>query len=366
MKILFVTTHLNVGGISTYIVTLLKHLKKRGVDVVCASAGGTLVSELEKADITHYHIPVRTKNEVHIKLLFALFKIIEIIDKEEITHLHAHTRVTQVVALIAKKLRPVHYISTCHGFYKRRLSRRLFPAWGDRVIAIRDPVREHLVNAFKEHKSNIELVYNAVELEKFDRALTTVDKEELRRYYKVGAKGMVVGGISRLEKVKGYHYLINAIPTILEKHPDTQFVLIGEGKYKDSLLKLARKLHVEDRVTFTGKVEDVSVALELIDIFVHPCIWNEGFGIAVLEAMAAGKPIIASNLGGLYALVKEGVNGWLISSKDHIVLADSVNRLLTDTLLYKRMSENSYALARETFSMERMTSEIIKVYEDVM
>ncbi len=365
MKILFLTTHLNTGGISTYIVTLTKYLKKRDINVICASSGGIFTTELEKNGIKHYAIPSRTKNELHIKLLFSFFKIIEIIDKEEITHIHAHTRISHVLGSLVQKVRKVHLVTTCHGFYKRRILRRLFPAWGDRVIAISDAVREHLVNDFKVNKSKVSLVYNGVEPEKFDVHLSPDDKKELRRYYKIGEDGIVVGGISRLEKIKGYQYLIGSIPAVLEKYPKVKLVLIGDGKYKKKLQKLARKLKVEDNVFFTGKVEDIAVAFELIDVFVHPCIWQEGFGLAVLEAMAARKPVIVSDQGGLYAIVKDGVNGWLLPARDVEALGEAIIKLIDNPELMRSMGEHSRRIAQEKFSMELMTTEMFKVYKEL-
>ena len=365
MKVLFLSTHLNVGGITTYILALGKYLKQKGVDVVCASAGGTLVNDLENCGIKHYEIPIRTKSEVSPKLILSFFKILEIIDAEEITHVHAHTRVTQVLSEFVRKFRNVHLITTCHGFHKPKLSRKIFPAWGDRVIAISDPVREHLVNDFKVKKSMISLVYNGVEPDKFEVNLSPFDKEELRRYYKIGEEGLVVGGVSRLTKMKGYQLLIEAAPYILEKHPKTKFVIVGYGHYEKKLRKLAVKLGVEDKVYFTGKVEDVGVALEMIDIFVLPVIWSEGFGLAVLEAMAAGKPVLASNLGGVYALIKENVNGWLLPPGDVDALAKAICKLMDEPELIKIFGRNSYKIAREEFSMERMADGIIEVYKQV-
>lgn len=365
MKILFLTTHLNVGGVSTYIVTLARYLKEKGVEVICASSGGSLVSELDRFNIPHYEINILTKNELHPKLFFTFLKVLEIVDKEDITHVHAHTRVAQVLGAWVKKRRDIHYLTTCHGFFKRRLLRRYFPAWGDKVIAISDPVREHLVNDFKVKKTEIELVYNGVEPDKFAIELNEYDKQELRRYFNIGPEGMVVGGISRLEKLKGYQNLIKAIPEILTKHPKTKFILIGDGKFRPHLQKIVKKLKLEDKVIFAGRVEDVGVALQLIDIFLLPSVSSEGFGLAVLEAMAAGKPIIVSNLGGVYALVKEGINGWLLPPGDVAAIADAVIKLINNPTLVKSMGQNSRRIAREKFSMDRMTEEIIRVYESL-
>jgi glycosyltransferase involved in cell wall biosynthesis len=366
MKVLMFTTHLNVGGVSTYVVTLAKYLKQKGVDVVCASGGGRLVPELDKCGIKHYEVPIITKSELHIKLFFCFLKLIEIINAEEITIIHAHTRVSQLVAHWLRKVCDIRCVTTCHGFYKRRLGRFLIPAWGEKVVAISDPVRAHLVNDFHVAKSQIALIYNGVEPDHFDVKLNAFDKEELRRYYKVGAGGMIVGGISRLEEVKGYQFFIRAIPAVLEKFPDTKFILIGDGKYKKHLVKLARKLKIKDKIVFTGKVEGVDVALGLIDIFVHPAIWEEGFGLAVLEAMAAGKPIIASNTGGVYALVKDGKNGWLLPPREVDALSAAIIKMIESPDLMRSMGEASQCIAREKFSMDRMADEMIAMYNDLL
>lgn len=365
MKILHLTSHMNVGGITTYVMGLSARLKKKGIEVCCASAGGTLVDELEGSGVRHFEIPVRTKNFLHIKILFALFKVIEIIDAEEITHLHAHTRVTQVLAMFVSRFRDVHVVTTCHGFYRPKLFRRLIPAWGERVIAISDPVREHLVNDFKVKKGKISLVYNGVEPKDLDVKLSDFDKQELRRYFNIGPKGMIVGGVSRLAKVKGYQHLIDAIPMILDRHPETKFVLVGYGDYADKLKKQAMELGVDERIVFTGKVEDVGVVQQLIDVFVHPAIWQEGFGLAILEAMAAGKPIVASNTGGVYALVKENFNGWLINPGDAEAIAGSVIKLLDNPELISTFGEHSRKVACEEFSVDRMANGILDVYKMV-
>ncbi len=365
MKILLLTTHLNLGGISTYVVTLAKYLKLKGVDVIVASSGGSMLAELDKAGVSHYFLNIRTKNEISPKLFLSMPRLLEIVEDEGVTHIHSHTRIAQVLGLLTAKMKNIHYVSTCHGFYKRRIGRLFLPAWGERVVAISDPVREHLVNKFKVNKSKIKLIYNGVEPDKFMARVTDRDKEEIRRYFNVEDGGNVVGGVSRLEKVKGYQYLIRAIPYILKECPDTKFILVGDGTYRKKLVRLAERLGVEDKIVFTGKVEDVDIILGLIDIFVHPAIWEEGFGLAVLEAMAAGKPILASNTGGVYALVKDGVNGWLLKPKSIDEIAINVVKMIKESALMKKMGESSREFAVSKFSMSRMADEMISLYREL-
>ncbi|MBN1492521.1 MAG: glycosyltransferase, partial [Candidatus Omnitrophica bacterium] len=229
MKILHLTTNLKIGGISTYLLILLKGLKERGIDVYCASAGGDLQHELDALEIQHIQVPLNTKNELHPKLVIAIYRLCEFVKANEVTHIHAHTRVAQVVAAWVQRFTNVIYISTCHGFFKKKPLRKWFPAWGDRLIALSDPMREHLVNDFKISKQKIVLIENGVETDIGDKRLNDYDKAELRKYYGLHDSNFVIGSVSKLERTKGYQFLIKAMPRIIEAYPKTKCILIGEG-----------------------------------------------------------------------------------------------------------------------------------------
>ncbi len=363
MKILHITTNFEIGGISTYIVTLAKGLKQHGVEVCCASAGGAYVRELDHHGIKHFQLTINTKNELHPKLIFAVYRLVDLIKKNEITHLHAHTRVAQVVAACAQRFVKVHYISTCHSYFRKKPLRRLFPAWGDRIVAISDPLREHLVNDFKIPKQKITLIENGIDTDVSSKRLNDYDKTELRKYYGVHDSNFVIGSVSKLQKTKGYQYLIEAMPAILKAYPKTKCILIGEGKYKKTLLRLARKLKVEHHVLFPGQLEDVSFVLQMIDLFVLPAVWGEGFGLSILEAMAFGRPIVATNTGSVYTLVKEGENGLLVPIRDAQALADAIIYLTQHPELLEQMSRKSLQVAKAEFPLEAMINKMIALYE---
>jgi glycosyltransferase involved in cell wall biosynthesis len=363
MKILHITTNFEVGGISSYIVTLAKGLKQHGIDVSCASAGGPLMHELDLQGIKHFQLTINTKNELHPKLIFAVYRLIEIIKKNEITHIHAHTRVAQVVAAFAQRFVKVHYISTCHSYFRRKPLRKLFPAWGDRIVAISDPLREHLVNDFKIPKQMITLVENGIDTDVASKRLNDYDKTELRKYYGLHDSNFVIGSVSKLQKTKGYQDLIRAMPAIRAAYPKTKCILIGEGKYKKTLIRLARKLKVENSVLFPGQLEDVSFVLQMIDLFVLPAIWGEGFGLSILEAMAYGRPIVATNTGSVYTLVKEGENGLLVPICNAQALADAIIYLTQHPELLEQMSRKSLQVAKHEFPLGVMIGKMIALYE---
>ena len=127
MKVLLLTTHLNIGGVSVYTVNLAKGLARKGIQVWIASGGGELEKVLGKENIPHHRIDVKTKFEFHPKLIFAFSRLIKFVRENSIDVIHAQTRVTQVLAHLLSTFSRASYVSTCHGFFKKtRISRRLF------------------------------------------------------------------------------------------------------------------------------------------------------------------------------------------------------------------------------------------------
>ena len=130
MNILFLTTHANTGGITSYILTLGEALVKSGHKVWVASSGGDCVPRMEAAGMRHIKINIRTKSEVHPKLWLCFGPLNELIRKEGIDIIHAQTRVTQVLGFFLSRASGVKMVTTCHGFFRPRWFRKMFPCWG--------------------------------------------------------------------------------------------------------------------------------------------------------------------------------------------------------------------------------------------
>ncbi|MBI4398436.1 MAG: glycosyltransferase family 4 protein [Candidatus Omnitrophica bacterium] len=366
MKILQLTTHLNIGGISTYVVNLARKLKQHHVEVVVGTSGGALTERLSAQQIEWIPVPLKTKNEMHPKVFFSALKLAEIVRREKINLVHAHTRVAQVTAAILRRLSGVPYVTTCHGIYKRRLFRRLFPCWGARVTAISEPVRESLVNDFKVMKNQAILMPNGIDCAEFDREIARMDKQALRRFYGLSGDGVVVGSVARMEKVKGLQYLIQSIPHVVSKHPGTKFLMVGDGKYREELVALANETGVRKHVVFHDAVESVVMPLGLMDIFVHPPTYEEGFGLCILEGMSASKPVVATNVGGIYMMVRENENGFLVPPHDPKALADRIVHLIEQPELRRQMGRRGHDVAMAQFSIDALTRRMIEMYEEVL
>lgn len=361
MKILLLTTHLNLGGIGCYTLSLAKSLKKRGHNTLVVSGGGDLVSEVNRCGITHIKININTKSELSPKVFLAIFKLHSIVKGEGIELIHAQNRVAQVIADRVAKSNRVPYVTTCHGFFRPHWARRVFGCWGDKVVAISEAVREHLVNDLKVKKEKITLVHNGVDIAKFSHFYSEAEKEKFRN--QAGLRnGPVVGIIARLSLVKGHRYLLAAMREVVNLKPDAQLLIIGEGSLKEELLNQTKMLGLKENVVFFGSIFDTTLALSVMDIFALPSL-KEGLGLSIMEAQAAGIPVIASNVGGIYTIIKDNENGFLVPPEDSLSLARAIIRLMDDPKLAKKMGDRGREIIQRKFSLDEMVKRIEEVYK---
>ena len=366
MKVLLLSSRLNLGGIGIYTVSLARSLKEKGVEVIVASSGGELVDSLKKRSIEHIDIPVATSADIGLHTLISYFKLKRVIRRDKIDIIHAQTRVTQIIAALLSKKLKIGFVTTCHGFFKQKLFRKIFPCWGKRTIAISDAVRQHLVVDMKVPKEKTALIYNGIDINRFKQRKSTEDKKLIKNDYGL-KQAPVIGVISRLSSVKGHKYLIAAFAKLLKDYPDLQLLIVGDGsmKYLSGLKSQIKKLGIEKSIVFLGACHDTSIPLSIIDVFCLPSI-QEGLGLAILEAMIMKVPVVASNVGGIYTLINHGKNGLLIPPKDEDALADAISEILLDKNLAKKMGLLSKKLVEEKFSLDLMRDSVIDVYREVI
>ena len=363
MKVLHVTTHFNVGGISNYILTLSKALKSKGVEVIVASSGGDLKPELDGYGIPHIELDIKTKFEFGPKVLKSAFRLSRIVKDEGVDLIHAHTRVSQVAALLASKMTGVGYVTTCHGYFRKRL-RGIVDSWGARVVAISGAVRSHLEDDLHVDPKRVELIYSGVDLSRFSQATGGAGPKEART--RLGLKDApVVGTIGRLSPVKGHRFFVEAMKDILAKRPDAQAVILGSGEELPMLRKLADSLGIAASVHFYDSCADTGKFLSAMDVFVFPSV-KEGLGIALLEALAAARPCVASKVGGIGDIIKDGYSGLLVEPSDPKAIAGAALRLLADASLRDEMGRRGRALVGERFTLDRMADEMIRLYGEVL
>lgn len=364
MKILILANHLNFGGISGYVVSLCRMLhNQNGVEFVVASRGGDREKDLSDLGVRHIRIPLTTKCEVSPKVFASFLKLRKFLTSSPVDVIHANTRVTQVLAALLSFSAKTPSVSTCHGYFKRRLGRLLFPCWGRKVIAISDQVKDHLMCDFYVDADNIALVYNGVDIEKFrPHVLEEILREKKR--FGLDPDKKVIGHVGRLSSVKGQRFLILAMEILLRERKDLQGLIIGDGKEEKPLRRLIRERGLEASVFLHPSVSDTSLALATMDVFAMPSL-QEGLGISILEAQAQGIPVVASRVGGIPSVIEDGVSGLLVDSGDAQGMAAAIERLLDDGVLKERLVAHARSRVCEKFSLKIMAQETLSAYQSL-
>jgi len=363
MKVLHVTTHVNIGGIGNYILSLTGALKAKGIDCVVASSGGNLENEFAKKGIPLKKLNIKTKFEFGSKVIGSAFAIAGIIRKDGIGLVHAHSRVSQVASWLACKMTKTPLVTTCHGYFKRRL-RVVLDTWGDRVVAISDAVRDHLKDDLGVMDGRIALIYNGVDPARFGGRYSDAEIGSIRESSGIGP-GPVIGTIGRLSPVKGQKFLVEAMAAIISKCRDARMIIVGDGPEREALESRAKSLGIDRSIHFISSVLDTDRILAVMDVFVFPSV-KEGLGIALLEALAAGKACVASDVGGIGDILRRDSCGVLVRPGDPRSIADAVIGLLDDPAARSRMGERGRKVVSERFSLDVMAGRVAELYRDVI
>ncbi|MFH1190661.1 MAG: glycosyltransferase family 4 protein [Candidatus Omnitrophota bacterium] len=353
MRILFIANHLNVGGISSYLLTLAGGLKQKGHHVYLASSGGELEDEFIRAGIMLFKVPLKTKNEVSPKIFFCFWKLKKVIQEFNIDLIHSHSRTTQVLGDLLGRVLAKPHIFTCHGFFKPKILRRILGCWGQKIIAISQQVKEHLIIDFKLDESKISVIHNGIDAKKFGDYSVKDNTPEA---------DFLVGIIARLSDVKGHTYLIRAMPEVIKNFPRVKLLIVGQGKTHDVLIKETRDLGLEASIVFIPKAKHIKDLLATMDIFVMPSL-QEGLGLALMEAMAQGLAVVGSAVGGIKTLIQDKINGLLVAPADAPALAQAIITLLNDSRLRSNLGARAREFIIANFSKEEMVDKTEVVYQ---
>jgi len=360
MNILFLTTHLNPGGITSYLLMLTRGLVGNGNKVFIVSGGGSMESSFKELGAETLVLNIRTKSELDPRIYLALIPLSRFVKENNIDVIHSQTRITQVMGHLLKKLTGRLFVTTCHGFFKPRLSRRIFSCWGDRVIAISPAVKDHLEKDFCVEASKIISVPHGIEVEQFPD-LDVDTKTQRRKDFGLKEDDLAIGIIARLSDVKGHDILIEAMAMVVRAMPNARLLIVGEGRMESELKVLVDELELEEYVSFHPIVNKTAEILPIFDVFVMPSR-QEGLGLSVMEAQACGVPVVASRIGGLPSLIEDEKTGLLIVPGDIENLSQAIIRVLSDKEFAKGLGDGARQFIIKKHSLAEMIEKTEKVY----
>ena len=337
------------------------------VEVACAP-GGVLVEELEKSGIKVQRINSLKRDFSPIQDLKCLFQLYSLIRRGKYQIVHCHSTKAGILGRIAAWLARVPRIYfTVHGwgFYNEQEY-----GWAQRILILAERLCAHLStkiicvseNDLKQglarkiaRAGKFTLIRNGVAMENLNRT------GSLRREINATDEEVVFGMVARLHYPKDPILYLKAAKMVLESNGGCHFVLIGDGSLYDECLEFVSKSGLESRVHVLGFRKDARFLYSDFDVFVLSSLF-EGLPLTVIEAMFAGLPVVASNVGGIPELVSDGRNGFLTIPGNPEDLAQKMLLLVEDTTLRKRMGQESRKIAESLFTLDRMIEEYSNLY----
>ncbi len=377
MTALHLITRLSLGGPSQNTIDSVVALDGAGWRTILAAGNvGAEISMVDQARARGCRtvlLPALTRAVSPVRDLMALWQVFRLIRRERVTLIHTHTSKAGFVGRLAAWLTRVPVIvHTPHGhifygYYGRALTavfvalERLAARLTDRIVVLTERGREEHLARGIGRREQFSVIPSGVDLEALRRSAPPYDKARARLGVDPDTRLLV--GLGRLEPVKGFQSLVKALPPILAVVPSARLLLVGDGTLREALQTEAGALGVGDHLDFAGARLDPAPFLAAADVVVVPSL-NEGMGRVLVEAMALGRPVVATRVGGIPAVVADGETGVLVAPDDPLALARTVSDLLKDPGLRQRMGEAGRRRA-EQFSLAVMESRLLDLYREL-
>ena len=342
--------------IATY--NIARHLTKKGHDIHIIT---WLDEGLPKeSDIEGFHVHrVCGKNIRFLTPLLFWFKIFLCLRRVKPDIVHVQNSGMGIPAYFSKKLLQIPYIIYGRGsdfrfpWISKMGIMQLSIRNADAIIALTQDMKVKMESFYK---GEIKVIPNGIELERF------IKKEKLTNKIKQNKTIIYVGSLISL---KGVNYLIKAIDIVNKKYKNIRLLIIGEGEDRIILENMVKDLQLDNVVKFTGLIPNTELPnyLQMGDIFVLPSL-SEGFPNVLLEAMAAGLPIISTNVCGLSEIIKDGENGYLVDPRNHEILAEKILFLVQNPKIQERISNNNLKEIMK-YSWSSVTEQIEQIYYSI-
>lgn len=320
---------LNSGGVERGTLELGRYLVKNGHKSIVVSGGGRLVDQLEKDGSCHIEKAIGSKSPL---ALFHIWPLRQAMKKNRVDILHLRSRMPGWVGYIAyktlrKKYRPI-LVTTFHGFYSVNGYSAIMTK-GDGVIAVSKGIQVHIAEKYNREK-NVRLIFRGVDVESFDQGKVDSERiEGLARKWGIDTTKPVLMLPGRLTRLKGQDFFLKSL--LLVKNTHYQAVIVGDVEdnpgYTEELKSFIKKNNLADKVRLVGHCEDMAAAFLIADIVLSTSD-PEAFGRTTVEAMAMGKPVIATAHGGSLETVIPGETGWLVEPNSIEAMATAIDEAL--------------------------------------
>ena len=365
LRILQLIDSLKVGGAEILLRDLVFHLHESGQHVhVGFSTPGPLQKSLEEMQVSMTHLPRFARIDP-----FLFWGMCRLILRERPDIVHTHLFKSDFHGRLAARICKVPVvISTAHNNDSWAQRFPLGNLYGltthmaDRVIAVSEEVREHQIRYTHTPPEKIITIKSGVDVKKFECQHN--EGLRIRTEFGLSPSTPLIGIVGRLQPQKDHATFLRAARSISDALPDARFLIVGDGPLRDDLTNQARTLNLLPSVIFCGIRQDIPAILSALDLLVFSSKW-EGLPVALMEGMAAGKPIVSTNVGGISGVVIENETAILVPPNDPVALANACLRILQDRSLAQRFGNAGLARIREKYSLNAMLHNTQNLYEEL-
>ena len=366
LTVIHLVEDMKTGGAERVIADIAEGLDSERYDVRvwCVTRGGNTADELAEKGvevkilgISSYHNP------------FNVLRLKRLLREAGPDIVHTHGYFASVIGRISAQKAEVpvilaHVHSTYWDYKKRHiLMERKLSRFTRKLICCSKAVENFVRDVEKIGNAKTVVIYNGVDEARF---YPRKDTPSIRSELGLDEKALVVGTISSLAPHKGHEYLVRAASLVKEKFPSAKFLIVGDGPLRTDLENLANNLKIHTNILFTGARKDIPKILSVMDVFVLPSSLREGLGIAIIEAMAAEKPVVATDIGGIPEAVQRGETGFLVPPGNPRALAKAIIELLQNPEKAKEMGKKGRVRFKEKFTRKHMLSEIDALYQSAI
>jgi glycosyltransferase involved in cell wall biosynthesis len=384
VKILRVIARLNMGGPALHVAYLTAGLRERGYDTTLvagtlARGEDSMAFVAEGLDVPVVGIPELGREISPVRDLLATVRLAALIRRERPQILHTHTAkagtVGRVAALLAGRARPPIVVHTFHGhvlygYFGPLRSRffRLLERWLARhttaLVAVSPQVRDDLVSLGVAPADKFVVVRLGIELD--ERVGGNSDsRDEMRRYLGISSTRFAVGWVGRMTAVKRTDDVLDAFKRLQERGVAATLCLVGDGPDRPGLERRAHELGIMRDTLFLGYQEEVGPLYAAFDALVLPS-GNEGTPVSVIEALAAGTPVVATRVGGVPDVVRDGEDGFLVEPGASDELAARLAELARDPALRERFGAAGRARVLPRYAVDRLVDDIDRLYRALL
>ncbi len=371
LRLLWLIDSLTVGGAESLVVPFVRrHDRSRihlSVGCLTTISGNAIEQELQGDNVPMVNLGARNLRDIA-----AFRRLLRYIRTEKIDLIHAHLAYAATWAAVASRITGVPSLASLHVApptggrqeIRDRLMRFALNRWSSAVVAVSGALRDDYLATGSLDRSKVWVVHNGIDIHRFqpDRGRSRANVE---REFGIAPGAPLVATVSVLRPGKGIEVLLDAVPLIVARVPAAHFLIVGDGPMRREWSELAQRLGIEHRVHWAGHRSDVDSILPAADLLVHPTL-ADAFPTVLLEAMAAGLPVVASQVGGIPEIVEPGGTGTLVPASNPEALASAVVDLLMHGDARAGMGRRAREIATQRFSTEAWLARLNTLYGEVL